>query len=259
MKKQTSILINIPKPCSENWGMMNKTDSGRFCKSCQKHVGDYTKLSDRELIAALSKQEGSKCGRFSKTQLNRYLHITEPDSGSFFPKFLLSSLLTFLITKPLFSQQTKPVEIINTADTQQQKSTVEENTTNKTEEISDSLHLIKGKVVDGNKEGIPYAIILIKGTDYSTQSDLNGEFFLDVKDLKIQEKIVLQTSAVGYSTEETEVFLTKLHKTITVKLNVGILVGEIVEIVKPNLWQRIRHNRYLKREERKDNNSNNAD
>jgi hypothetical protein len=54
LKKNTimkKIAISIPKPCSEKWTEMEVAEEGRFCQSCEKTVIDFTKFSDKELLA----------------------------------------------------------------------------------------------------------------------------------------------------------------------------------------------------------------
>lgn len=54
------------------------TDVGnqqRHCASCDRVLTDFSKMSDDELLIFFKQQHGEICGRFSKTQLNRPLHL----------------------------------------------------------------------------------------------------------------------------------------------------------------------------------------
>ncbi|HEY6161787.1 MAG TPA: hypothetical protein VI112_11200, partial [Bacteroidia bacterium] len=62
--------ITVPKPCHEDWNKMSPQQQGNFCKSCNKLVYDFSKLSDGELMDFLSKRKEEKiCGRFNPSQL----------------------------------------------------------------------------------------------------------------------------------------------------------------------------------------------
>lgn len=65
--------ITIPKPCHENWDTMTPKERGRFCSVCSKTVFDFTDCSDDVILEAFSTAQGTLCGRFRKSQLNRNL------------------------------------------------------------------------------------------------------------------------------------------------------------------------------------------
>jgi hypothetical protein len=65
-------MLNIPKPCNEDWNKMNPTQQGAFCGSCQKEVVDFTSMTDEQVLHFLSQHAGKKlCGRATITQVNR--------------------------------------------------------------------------------------------------------------------------------------------------------------------------------------------
>ena len=68
--------LQIPTPCHENWDAMTPVEKGRYCGSCEKHVMDFSRLSDREIAQFFKKPStGSICGRFSTDQLDRAIDI----------------------------------------------------------------------------------------------------------------------------------------------------------------------------------------
>ncbi len=70
------IQLNIPMPCHEDWDAMDNTAKGKFCGSCQKHVIDFTNMSDRQLAEFFKKPStGNVCGRFMGDQLDRAIDI----------------------------------------------------------------------------------------------------------------------------------------------------------------------------------------
>jgi hypothetical protein len=64
--------FNIPKPCPANWNEMIPMGDGRYCKSCEKIVVDFTQMSDAEVKAWFgSKQQEKVCGRLKQHQINQ--------------------------------------------------------------------------------------------------------------------------------------------------------------------------------------------
>jgi len=90
-------------------------------------------------------------------------------------------------------------------------------------------NIIKGVVTDGNKQPIPYATILVKGTKTATSSDTKGEFTLKVNDVTTNKTLVV--SSIGFSTKEISVtpkqFQGQTIQLITMKEQ---LTGEVVVI-----------------------------
>ena len=62
--------LHIPEPCHESWGDMTSAEKGRFCKSCEKVVVDFTQQSKPEIIDYLKNATGSTCGRFMPGQID---------------------------------------------------------------------------------------------------------------------------------------------------------------------------------------------
>ena len=75
--KKSSLIIQIPEPCQEDWNKMQPDVKGKFCNSCNKSVFDFTSKSDNEIQAILLQYKDQKvCGHFKKTQINRPLNIS---------------------------------------------------------------------------------------------------------------------------------------------------------------------------------------
>lgn len=71
---RTSIQLQIPTPCGENWENMQLAERGRHCQHCCKTVVDFTMMSDEEIIRHLTKAPGANvCGRLMPDQLGRKL------------------------------------------------------------------------------------------------------------------------------------------------------------------------------------------
>lgn len=62
--------LNVPKPCSQDWGGMTPEGRGRFCGSCNKTVVDFTKMENHEIVDYLKNQGGRTCGYFLPHQVS---------------------------------------------------------------------------------------------------------------------------------------------------------------------------------------------
>ena len=56
---------------------MRPEEKGRFCSSCSKTVMDFSMMTDREVIAYLSRAGQQVCGRFAPEQLGRDIAVVE--------------------------------------------------------------------------------------------------------------------------------------------------------------------------------------
>lgn len=91
---RTSIKINIPKPCHEDWSKMTPQEKGRHCALCEKTVFDFTNKTD-ETIVKTFKTEGKVCGRFKTSQLNRKLVLRRKEKNNYL-SFVASTLFAFI-------------------------------------------------------------------------------------------------------------------------------------------------------------------
>ncbi len=98
--KPNPIYLSVHSPCHEKWSDMTATTAGAFCQSCSKEVVDFSRMSDREVIAYLSTHQLS-CGRFRKDQLDTPISVSEPDNGAFQWRALLLGLLPMLAWRAL--------------------------------------------------------------------------------------------------------------------------------------------------------------
>ena len=69
---ENQLKISIPSPCHENLSLMDKTENGKFCLSCQKEVIDFTKMTDEEIVLYFDKKisgAAKVCGTFRADQV----------------------------------------------------------------------------------------------------------------------------------------------------------------------------------------------
>lgn len=155
------IRISILQPCHENWTEMTPVDKGRFCASCQKTVIDFTKSSDREIAKTFSKEK-HLCGRFINTQLDRDLIVPKEKSSLW--AAVSAAVITFLTVG---SHEVSAQEI------KTEQTDIKTDSINTANDIK--MMVITGTVSDSIGP-LPGASIYIKGTQFITQSDMEGNY-----------------------------------------------------------------------------------
>ncbi|HEV8511928.1 MAG TPA: carboxypeptidase-like regulatory domain-containing protein [Cyclobacteriaceae bacterium] len=221
---KTQILLDIKKPCSENWESFTSTSAGGFCSSCSKTVIDFTKMTDSEILNFFSNQKDKTCGRFRSDQLKHYSYA-EPayiKPGLNLLKAGLLSLFIFLASRPSVAQTPEgpKFKIVQPATQLVQPTTTQE----KVAPI-DVDHLIKG-IVKSKDDGSSMAgvNIYVKGGTEGTVSDADGQF---VFPRRLNEGEVLILSFLGFETVE---YVVKKDATETIELSMGlscIVLGEV--------------------------------
>ena len=202
--KQAALTVNIPKPCTEDWDSMTPEARGRHCAACNKTVTDFTRMTDAEIIAFISRQKGEWCGRFREDQHNRPLVL--PPSPGLFPRLYkaFAGLLLLCTTGslPALAQDTK-----NSANAKSRFGEQAPNAREQAHPVPDSVatptFLIQGRVTDQQtREEVPFALVRLKGTDIYTHSDIEGRFQLQVPAAMLSKTLYLKSEAEGYHAHE---------------------------------------------------------
>ena len=168
MKKPSSIQLNIPHPCTQNWDEMTPCGTGRFCAHCQKTVIDFTTWSDTALYNFFAKNTGEVCGRMFATQLQHPLNIPpQPHSRLYRLAVALGLTLIFGETSQAYSQNRPPkveqIPILRNTDFS-----------------SDRRGTIAGIVFDKKQQLGNAKIEVYDGRDLkvTTTTNSNGEFII---------------------------------------------------------------------------------
>jgi len=208
MKKQ--ILLDIKKPCSENWQSFTPTSVGGFCNSCSKTVIDFTRMTDEEIMNYFNHQTKQTCGRFRSDQLKHYSYTESLNIKPGFSLFkaALVSLFVFLASRPGFATPTNQgpkLEVVQSFH-QQEKNIP-----------ADTDYLIKG-IVKSKDDGLPMAgvNIYLKGGTEGTVSDSDGQFIFP---RRLREGEVLIFSFIGFETME---YIVKKDATETIELTMAL-------------------------------------
>jgi hypothetical protein len=201
------IQISIPEPCHEGWQNMTPVEKGRFCASCQKKVLDFTYLSDNEIIKVVTKND-NLCARIDVSNLNRNLIKTKTKSN-YFGYFATTVLAFFGLGTENVVAQEKPV--------------VEQTDFKYLNKASDSVKkiIVSGLVKNVYGQPLPGAIIKIKGTKNSTNTDQNGKYTIEVN----QGEILIFSFLAKIDKE----VLVRNSKIINVVLHSGeLLIGQVI-------------------------------
>jgi hypothetical protein len=205
--------ISIPAPCHEDWDKMTVAERGRFCGSCQKHVYDFTKSSDREILQKFNADKNI-CGRFLDSQLDRQLFI---------PKTKLSVWLASASAVLALIGGSQPAHTqINT-----EKIDIVERTNNPSVKFNRDKKIISGDVLGSGKSG---ATILIKNTIVKTEADNNGHF-----SLRARTGDILVVSCFGYYDTEVTVLPEKDYYTVIPDQTRIVVEAPYVHRVKGNM------------------------
>ncbi len=155
--------------------------------ACQKQVIDFTKASDREILAAMQ-QDKNLCGKFRNTQLDRELVIPKKKKGySALAGFTLLSLLLPASQKVM--AQGLPMIVTEKDNNETIADSSEAGRTSSTDTI-------KGIILDEQRMPLPYATIKNRTNGKETTSDSDGIFYLEAN-----EEDIIEISFIGFKTK----------------------------------------------------------
>ncbi|MCC1483624.1 carboxypeptidase-like regulatory domain-containing protein [Winogradskyella immobilis] len=198
---RTSITVNIPEPCHEDWNKMTPRDKGRHCAACNKTVIDFTNQTDEEIVKTF-KTKGNLCGRFKNQQLNRELVLSRKEKNNY-RSWAASGLFAFLaigVQKSFAQIEPIKTEQIDSLKIPQVKGKPAQSILNE--------KIISGTVTAAS-DGLPLpgVTVLVKGTAKGTSTDIDGKYTLKVKNddtlvfnfvsMKSTEKIVGTNSIIN--------------------------------------------------------------
>lgn len=219
----TKIQLDVSSPCHEDWNQMTDAEKGKFCNSCQKHVVDFTGMSDEQLMAFFRKPtSGSVCGRFMSDQLQRDIIIPKKRIPWF--KYLFQFALPAFVLSLKAKGQTSSSGIIG--DTIITYNSQIPTTSKKLPDLLIKSRTINGRVVDANDNPVPYASITIGDRGMGIAADSNGYFRFDKSWLSGSS--LIQISSVGFESKMIAVNTILNDKELIVRMNVQNELDEVV-------------------------------
>ena len=193
--KKKYLKVQVANPCHENWEKMTPSQKGRFCKACAKEVIDFTKLSDRQIVAFYHQNKGKAfCGHFKGSQLDRSIPFTKPTNN-----YLIMRAVGIAIAGLI------GVGSIN-GQTHQAYSTKTEKQVLTTNNKKETQQLFQGKIIwQSSGEPVIYGTINIWENGAilaSGLTDFDGNFSIGLPRHLFGEKIEVEFSQVGAQTQK---------------------------------------------------------
>jgi hypothetical protein len=222
---------------------MLPAEKGRFCKTCQKCVVDFSAYTDTEIVKYLTQNTGKTCGRFSPEQLNRPLEIEKPYPTHRYYKFFTAVAL-FLGVQQLTYSQTAEVNKNVPVEQSAVNSTSPTTQVPQKEPQKDSLITFTGQVLDSaTKEPLFGVALKIKGSTLGTSTDLEGNFSFSLPANYSKKELVVEMMLIGYKKKEM-----KINPRLTTPIllyfseNDVLYLGDFVGLtVYDNRWQQFKH------------------
>ncbi|WP_298396610.1 carboxypeptidase-like regulatory domain-containing protein [Flavobacterium sp.] len=214
------INIQINQPCSENFNTFSKTEKGGFCKSCNKSVIDFTKMSDEEIIKYFSDQKVKTCGLFLDSQLKSYSDVAKQKLNPFLSSIFGLSLLSILAFTTSYAQEkSSKSEVVQKEKTAVSKESNQMDSNDKFT-VSGIVSNEIGPLADVN--------IYVKNKNISVQTNSQGKFTFPQQ---LTTDDVLIVSYIGYKNQEIKV--SRQNQSDTINLNIKldtyerIMLGEV--------------------------------
>jgi len=173
---------------------MTSSEKGRFCKSCQKTVIDFTTMSDGELIKFFKGPVDKTCGRFQPDQLNRDLLLPRRPIPwiKYFFQFVLPAFLISLKAEAQKENSKGKVAVVCNKE-------IKGDTIKIGQQVPATATLeIHGRVVDRNGVGVSFASVVTRGTKNGVACDSAGYF----KIKSDTPRLALIASSVGFVSKE---------------------------------------------------------
>ncbi len=224
----------ISKPCQQIYGQMSPCSDGRFCKTCQNTVIDFTNFTDAQLRVFFNQNNKKICGRLHPGQINVTLNSKDVNNKK---SPVLSACLLglgFTLLSPTAEAQIRTQDSAITTQPLPPKVSLAP---------LPVLQNITGRIISTSGEVVVGAAILLPGTSTGTTSDSNGNFALKIPESLQSAHIQVQIAAIGFQSQLISVPVHNPGITVTLVPDLTTLLGEVCVVggitAKRTFWQRI--------------------
>jgi len=221
----------IPQPCHENPASMQKNEQGKFCSACEKNVRDFTQMTDNEILEIISKENGSGCGTFRSSQLNRLIVQTQLKGNNTRLNTIMAGLLLAAGAGVANAQGAVPIHVPFPNDT-----TLTSNHGVEPVTKDSVIPVFKGQVVEAETgNGMMGVFVTIKGSSCRTTTNADGNFSLSIPDSLMQDTLTFIVSYPAREEQELVIRQNHLGTAVTVTLyRTDMLIDGLYIIEKPD-------------------------
>lgn len=190
------------KKCNQYWDEMKPIPGGRLCAKCDKKIVDFSGKTYSEIALIMAESQEPVCGFYLPEQLPQLQRNT---------KLPIAIGMSALMTSTSVSAQ--PPVLLNRIESNisANESASHVDTPNYTaqDKLNDSV-LIKGvvKYLDAATQEtgpVPYAAVLIKGTNLSVTCNEHGAFELNYLPTAESDSINIRIASVGLMSTEVAI------------------------------------------------------
>ncbi|SDY27628.1 CarboxypepD_reg-like domain-containing protein [Hymenobacter psychrophilus] len=212
---------------------MTPAIQGRHCAACAKTVVDFSRMTDAQVVAYLSRANDRSCGRFRQEQLSRPLRVTlaAPVSKRWAAATL--AVLGLGAAAPALAQLPIPQTL------RQQVITMGIVATRPQPVLP--VRVVQGRVTDaGTGQGLPAVTVLMEGTQHGTSTRSDGTYELEVAAGTNNTRLVF--SSIGF---KTVVKPSDQAEAVVLEASCDRLMGEVIVTygsrwyTPRGLWQRL--------------------
>jgi len=209
--------IQIASPCSANWDRMDGDDRVRHCPECNLDVYNFSAMTGAEIDRIVSDQRGRVCARFYQradgTMLTQDCPVGVRAMLRRASRAAAAVFAALVSVGPAMAQRTPKSFGNHLIQIQENRAW--------------SLNLI---IEDVLSAGIPHARVTLtnaaSGRTFEADTDSGGQ--LSLSDLSPGD-YDLTVTCIGFATKHERVSIPQTTN-MTLKLEVAVLMGEVVEI-----------------------------
>jgi hypothetical protein len=224
--RNKSFSIQIEKPCTVNLSGMTRHEVRLFCTHCEKHVIDFSKLSDEEVIRIVEKMDEKFCGRFTKSQLDRVFTISKKKQASPRLNKILAGLfaLGMLETTQINAQEKKNVEMVQVEKNKQSEIPLTDSEKNNISGDT-TKNVVRGIVLNADtKSPVTYGNVIIGETVFYSKIDSAGKFSFSIPDSLVTDSISIRIFSNGYESDSVKISKAQLSTEQTFLLREEMLI-----------------------------------